>query len=249
MPNTEYLDASVRWKVRNGGIAFRELRASEVAEQLLDLGLVTEVLRPIGAGKEADVFLAREGSRYVAAKVYRLYRTANRSRGAVKADGMGHLALQEFDLLGYAWAHRAPVPEPIQREENAFTMEYLGTPDRPAPQLRAVELEDPEAFSRTLLESIENLAVGGIVHPDLSPFNILVHQGRPWIIDFGKAILVDRLGWPPHVRLEQARASLVHGLEALRRYFRRYGLDVDTAPVLASILRGIDRGGLMGSEE
>jgi RIO kinase 1 len=249
MPNDPYLDASVRWKLRSGGIAFREPRPAEVAEQLLDLGLVTEVLRPIGAGKEADVFLARDGSRYVAAKVYRLYRTANRSRGAVKADGMGHLASREFELLGYAWAHRTPVPEPIQREENAFTMEYLGTPDRSAPQLRNVELEDPEPFARALLDAIESLAGGGIVHPDLSPFNVLVHDGRPWIIDLGKALRVDRLGQPPRVRLVEARASLQHGLEALRRYFRRYAIDLDTGPVLASILREIDGAGLLSSDE
>ncbi|HLM92139.1 MAG TPA: RIO1 family regulatory kinase/ATPase [Thermoplasmata archaeon] len=249
MPNAPYLDASVRWKVRNGGIAFREPRAAEVAEQLLDLGLVTEVLRPIGAGKEADVFLARDGPRYVAAKVYRLYRTANRSRGAVKADGMGHLASREFELLGYAWAHRTPVPEPIQREENAFTMEYLGTPDQPAPQLRSVHLEDPEPFARALLEAIESLAGGGIVHPDLSPFNVLVHEGRPWIIDLGKALRVDRLGWPPRARLEEARTHLVHALDALRRYFRRYGIDLDTAPVLTSIFREIDGMGVLGPDE
>ena len=127
MPNTEYLDASVRWKLKSGAIAFREPRTAEVAAQLLDCGLVTEVLSTIGAGKEADVFLARDGPRVVVAKAYRLYRTSNRSRGAVKADGMAHLAAREFELLGYAWAHRAPVPEPIQREENAFSMEYVGT--------------------------------------------------------------------------------------------------------------------------
>ena len=60
MPNTPYLDASVRWKLKSGAIAFREPRTAEVAAQLLDCGLVTEVLGTIGAGKEADVFLARD---------------------------------------------------------------------------------------------------------------------------------------------------------------------------------------------
>ena len=249
MPNAPYLDASVRWKVRNGGIPFRELRPDEVAAQLIDLGLVTEVVRPIGAGKEADVFLARDGPRWVAAKAYRLYRTSNRSRGAVKADGMGHLASREFELLGYAWAHRAPVPEPIERAENAFTMEYLGTPDQPAPQLRAVPLDDPEEFALDLLRGIENLAGAGIVHTDLSPFNVLVHDGRPWIIDLGRALRVDRLGTSPHIRLGEARSSLVHAFDALRRYFRRYGVELDTDPVLASILRSIDGTGLLAREE
>src|SRR5271170_4267646 len=162
---------------------------------------------------------------------------------------MGHLASREFELLGYAWAHRAPVPEPIQREENAFTMEYLGTADQAAPQLRAVHLDDPEPFARAVLEAIESLAGGGIVHPDLSPFNILVHDGRPWIIDLGQALRVDRLGQPRWARLEEARTSLVHAFDALHRYFRKYGIDLDTAPVLRSIFREIDGAGLITSED
>jgi hypothetical protein len=99
MPNDPYLDASVRWQLKSGQISFREPRAAEVAANLLDLGLVTEVVRTIGAGKEADAFLSKDGSRWVVAKVYRLYRTSNRTRGAVKADGMGHFASREFELL------------------------------------------------------------------------------------------------------------------------------------------------------
>lgn len=249
MPNEPYLDPSVRWKLKSGAIPFRELRAEEVVAQLLDLGLVTEVLRPIGAGKEADVYLAKDGNRWVAAKVYRLYRTSNRSRGAVKADGMGQLALREFDLLGYAWAHRAPVPEPIQREENAFTMEYLGSRDRAAPQLRSVDLDEPEPFARAVVAAIEALAGAGIVHPDLSPFNILVHEGRPWIIDLGKALRIDRLGGAPQLRLEQARAALVHALGALARYFRRYGVDLDTGAVLTTVFHEVDRWGVIAPDD
>src|SRR5271170_4423732 len=101
MPNEPYLDASVRWKLKSGQISFREPRVAEIERQLIDLGLVTEVVRPIGAGKEADVFLARDGGRTVVAKVYRLYRTSNRTAGSVKTDGMAHFASREFELLGY----------------------------------------------------------------------------------------------------------------------------------------------------
>jgi RIO kinase 1 len=246
MPNEPYLDASVRWKLKAGQIPFREPRIAEIAVQLVDLGLVTEVIQPIGAGKEADVFLARDGGRTVVAKVYRLYRTSNRTHGAVKTDGMARLASREFELLGYAWAHRAPVPEPFDREENAFTMEYVGGEDGPAPQLRRVRLEDPEPFARTLLSGIEQLAASGVVHTDLSPFNILVHRGQPWIIDLGKCLRVDRLGSAPWVRLEEARRALVHAMEALERYFRRYGLDIDTRPTISGILSEIDKFGVGG---
>jgi serine/threonine-protein kinase RIO1 len=246
MPNEPYLDASVRWKLKSGQISFQEPRLAEVATQLIDLGLVTEVVQPIGAGKEADVLLGLDGARPIVAKVYRLYRTSNRTHGAVKTDGMARLASREFELLGYAWAHRAPVPEPFAREENAFTMEFVGDADGPAPQLRRTDLDDPEGFARQLLSGIEELAAGGVVHTDLSPFNILVHRGRPWIIDFGKCLRVDRLGAAPWMRLSEARRALLHSMEALERYFRRYRVEIDTGPVVAGILEEIDRFGVGG---
>ena len=178
------------------------------------------------------------------AKSYRLYRTSNRSRGAVKADGMGHLASREFELLGYAWAHRVPVPEPFAREENAFTMEFVGDADGPAPQLRRTRLEAPEEFARELLAAIDDLAHAGVVHTDLSPFNILVHRGHPVIIDLGKGLRVDRLGASPWIRLNEARTALEHALETLRRYFGRYGVPFETEGLLAQILRDIDRFGV-----
>jgi serine/threonine-protein kinase RIO1 len=249
MPNEPYLDASVRWKVESGRLEIREPRVAEVAAGLLDSGIVTEVLRPIGAGKEADVFLARDGPRLVAVKSYRLYRTSNRSRGAVKADGMARLSGREFDLLGYAWAYRAPVPEPIRREANAFSMEFVGTIDGPAPQLRRVHLADPDAFARELLDGIDTLAAGGIVHTDLSPFNILVHEGHPWIIDLGRGLRVDRLGASPWIRLSDARTALARSLELLRRYFERYRVTFDARALLETILARIDRFGLGGPDE
>jgi RIO kinase 1 len=244
MPNEPYLDASVRWKLKSGAIAFREPRTAEVAAQLIDCGLVTEVLGTIGAGKEADVFLARDGKRLVVAKSYRLYRTSNRSRGSVKADGMGRLALEEFNLLGYAWAHRAPVPEPFEREENTFTMEFVGDEDGPAPQLRRIQLEEPEAFARELLAGIDDLAHAGVVHTDLSPFNILVHRGHPVIIDLGKGLFVERLGASPWVRLSEARTALEHAFVTLRRYFARYGVPFESDALLRQILHDIDKFGV-----
>lgn len=249
MPNTPYLDASVRWKVATGQLEIREPRVAEVAAALLDAGLVTDVIRPIGAGKEADVFLALDGSRLVAAKAYRLYRTSNRARGSVKADGMTHLALHEYNLLGYASAYRAPVPEPIRREANSFTMQFVGDEDGPAPQLRRAALDDPAQVARELWEGLDTLAAGGIVHTDLSAFNVLVHQGHPWIIDLGRGLRVDRLGAPPWVRLHEARAALEDSLALLERFFTRYDVAFDARDLLMTILARIDRFGIGSSPE
>ncbi len=95
-----------------------------------------------------------------------------------------------------------------------------------------------------MLAGIDDLAHAGVVHTDLSPFNILVHRGHPVIIDLGKGLRVDRLGSSPHIRLGEARTALEHAMVTLRRYFARYGVPFETDEVLASILRDIDRFGV-----
>ncbi|HEV2316153.1 MAG TPA: RIO1 family regulatory kinase/ATPase [Thermoplasmata archaeon] len=241
MPNDGYLDSSVHWKVRTGQIDFAEPTHHEVADAIRDTGLATAVGQRIGSGKEADVYLCRDGHRLVAVKVYRQYRTSHRGGGSIKLESMGQQAVREFELLCYAWQGGARVPEPGRRVENMFSMQYLGSPDAAAPRLQQARLSDPAGFMGDLLGGIEGLAEAGVVHSDLSPFNVLVHNGRAWFIDLASGIRVDRLGWPPWQRLNEALAALRHGIAALERYFKRYDLQLDSDELLRRVQRQIDR--------
>lgn len=232
MPNEGYLDKSVHWKVRSGRVGFAEPTHDEVAEAILDVGLATEVGQRLGSGKEADVYLCRDGGRPLVVKVYRQYRTAHHGGGAIKLESMGQRASREFELLGYAWQGGAHVPEPGRRVENMFSMEYLGTPAHVAPVLQHAVLDEPERFLRATVAGVEGLAEAGVVHSDLSPFNILVHKQEPWFIDLAAGVRVDRLGSPPWVRLNEALGSLASGGRALARYFRRYGLVLDVEELI-----------------
>ncbi len=240
MPNDGYLDESVHWKIRSGLVAFAEPTHREVADAILDCGLATEVGQRLGSGKEADVYLCRDGQRWVVVKVYRQYRTSHKGDRRIKLESMGQRALREFDLLSYAWQGGARVPEPGDRNENMFSMQYLGTPTTVAPMLQDAVLEHPESFLRETVTGIEGLAEAGVVHSDLSPFNILVHEGRPWFIDLAAGIRIDRLGSPPWVRLQEALRSLEHGGAVLHRYFRKYGLSLDTEDLIARVRAKID---------
>jgi len=241
MPNDGYLDKSVHWKVRSGQIAFAEPTHNEVADAILDVGLATEVGQRLGSGKEADVYLCRDGRRLMVVKVYRQYRTAHQGGRAIKLESMGQRASREFELLCYAWQGGARVPEPGKRVENMFSMQYLGGAESVAPMLQHARLEDPERFLQATMTGVEGLAEAGIVHSDLSPFNILVHQEEPWFIDLAAGIRVDRLGSPPWVRLNEALRALDKGISALQRYFRRYGLALDSEQLLGRVRSQIDR--------
>jgi len=245
MPNEGYLDKSVHWKIRSGLVSFEEPTHDEVADAILDVGLATEVGQRLGSGKEADVYLCRDGRRLTVVKVYRQYRTAHRGGGPIKLETMGQRAVREFELLCYAWQGGARVPEPGRRVENMFSMQYLGDSESAAPMLHHANLEAPKPFLEATLSGIEGLAEAGIVHSDLSPFNILVYQSQPWFIDLAAGIRVDRLGTPPWERLLEALRALEKGLGSLQRYFRRYGLEFESRDLMRRVQTQIDKFGVL----
>lgn len=245
MPNSPYLDATVRWRLRSGTLEDEEPDYRSRAEAVLKAGLATEVVRPISAGKEAEVLLAMLNEAPIAIKVYRLYRTSHRGGSPVKADAMGWRAAHEFEMLRQAWKGGARVPTPARRWENMFSMRYLGEADVPAPRLVDVRLEDPEATLALVLDGVERLARAGVVHGDLSAFNILVHDGLLWLIDFSEAMRVDRTGEAPWVRLTAASNALTHGLTALNQYFQKYRVSIDVQPIVTRIVESFDRFGVL----
>ncbi len=245
MPNDPYLDKSVRWRIETGHVGFHEPGYREVADAILDAGLATEVLQRIGSGKEADVYLCLDGRRRLAVKSYRFYRTSRRGGRPIKLETMGQQASREIELLVYAWRNRVRVPEPGRRVENMLSMEFLGTLEGPAPRLHDVVPSDPARLAAETLHEVERLAHAGIVHSDLSPFNILVERGHPWIIDLAAGVRVDRLGTSPWMRLEEASVALRRGVGALARYFRKHGEELEVEAFVQGLMTTLDRFGVL----
>src|SRR3989454_513686 len=220
MPNRPYLDASVQWRINSGQLSLEEPDYRSVVEAILSAGLATEVVGLISAGKEANVYLARYNGAPLAIKSYRPYRTSHRGGGPVKQDSMGWRAAHEYEMMRQAWKGGVRVPTPARRVENRFSMRYLGTDGGPAPRLKDVVLEDPREFLERMLDVIRRLIGAGVVHGDLSAFNVLVHEDEPWVIDFSEAIRVDRAGSSPWVRLT---GLIVRAAERPRRRRRADG--------------------------
>ncbi|HLF07101.1 MAG TPA: RIO1 family regulatory kinase/ATPase [Thermoplasmata archaeon] len=200
----------------------------------------------IGSGKEADVYLCLYNGAPLAVKVYRMFRTSHKGGRPTKSDSFGWMAAQEFEMLHYMWKAGVRVPTPARRTENMFSMRWLGDENRPAPRLVDVELEDAAAFRDLLLDAVERMALAGVVHTDLSAYNVLVHDELPWFIDLAEALRVDRLGSPPWFRLRESEAALERGMNALQKYFRRMGADFDAVEEASKVLRLIDKKGILG---
>ena len=163
----------------------------------------------------------------------------------MKLDSTGWLAAHEFEMTRQAWKGGCHVPAPARRVENMFSMRYLGDEQGPAPRLHDIRTENPRTFLDEVLVGVEALAGAGVVHADLSPFNILVYNEQPWFIDFSEAVRVDRTGSVPWMRLEEARAALNRGMDALRVYFGKMGVEVESEPFVSSLLKSLDRFGVL----
>jgi len=210
---------------------------------LLDEGLIDGVQRQLMSGKEAQVYVVRCGSDTRAAKVYkeatnRSFRqavdyTENRkvknsrsARAMAKGTKFGREQQEaawqsaEVDALFKLAAAGVRVPRPYLFFEGVLLMELVTDAEgAAAPRLNDVILTPEQARQHhaTLLQEVVRMLLAGIVHGDLSEFNILlgVHEGRPSpvIIDLPQA--VDAAG------NNHARRMLLRDVDNLRDFFGR----------------------------
>ncbi len=195
------------------------------------------VFSSIKSGKEADVFQAELDGTVVALKIYKdpkhrtfrnakayvagkYYKKPSERKAVMKGNAFSRKLLhtnwieREFFLLQKFHARGVAVPEPLLLLHDAFCMEYLGDTFT-APRLCDATLSREEyttAFE-TIMKAICLFWDEGIVHGDLSPFNILWHNDTPYIIDFPQA--VDIRNHP------QAEILLERDIHAIWNYFHR----------------------------
>ncbi|MCX8196028.1 MAG: hypothetical protein N3F67_02995 [Acidilobaceae archaeon] len=200
-------------------------------------GYIARLGERIGAGKEGDAFLVEQPSGELAVlKLHRggvrRFRNMRRHRlyaGELKGDRIRlailtcereHWALQELSDVG------ALVPKPIARSRHALLQEFIEGVEL----YKLREAEDPAELLRTAVETVRKAYVEvGIVHGDLSEYNVLASNGKSYVID-----------WPQYLRKEEelAESALRRDLERLLRFFsRRFGLGVSPERAL-SYVRG-----------
>lgn len=130
-------------------------------------------------------------------------------------------ARSEYDVLRRLHAAGATVPKPLAQAGNAVLMEYVGDERGPAPLLQAAELlrERAAALFWQVVENISLWLDCGLVHADLSGYNLLYWQDRITAIDFPQA--VDAYANP------HAFDFLHRDVTNVVKCFSRYGISVD----------------------
>jgi RIO kinase 1 len=225
--------------------ALSELTFDSVKEDAIRFGLATDLLYQMNAGKEASIYLALWKEHPIVLKAYRLYRSshhlsAKRGFQGVATTKKTHLVLQmvenfavvEYDLLMKCFRAGMHVPTPIGRVGNYLTMRFLGDDKQPAPKLKDVELERPElVFDQILDDYLVMYRDIHYVHGDLSKYNILWWQEKPWIIDVPQAYKVDT-----HCDMKCAESMLKKDLQNICSHFESYGMNKDPEQILQLFL-------------
>ena len=208
-------------------------------------------------GKEAEVFLVERSvddrTNLLAAKRYKSfedrmfrddvrYRQSRRTRES-RVDramakgtqaGMAFRAQQwvdtEFDVLGRLWGAGVAVPYPVQLLGREIMLEYIGDEQAAAPRLVQFRGALPELrdLYGQLLANLGRMVEVGIVHGDLSAYNLLVWHGRLVVIDFPQA--VDPVLNPDGLALLQRDVLNTCG------WFSKKGLTTDPSAILGDLM-------------
>jgi len=108
------------------------------------------------------------------------------------------------------------VPTPIYVEHNVLIIGFVGKDSVPAPLLRDVSLQAPHSWYKRIVEMLKLLyEKAGLVHGDISEYNIMIPNGYPVLIDFGQAVTKDH---------PEAKQFLERDIENLNHYFRSLGI-------------------------
>jgi RIO kinase 1 len=183
-------------------------------QPLIDDGVIDEVVRSLKSGKEATVYVVRSGSQMRCAKVYRnmaqrsfqkraQYQEGRKVRGSRQARAISKSTRfgrkeqeaawknAEVDALYQLVAAGVRVPEPHGYFDGVLIMELVtDAAGSPAPRLGEIELsgETAREYHRILIRQVVRMLCIGLIHGDLSEFNVLVTADGPVIIDLPQAV-------------------------------------------------------------
>jgi RIO kinase 1 len=184
----------------------------EGIDKLMRRGTIKDIEGVIKAGKTTTADFRKGMLKYIEGD-RRFKRVRRTPRGIVYT-----WTQKEFKNLQLAVEAGVNSPKPIAFNRNILVMSFIGDDGIPAPLLREVDPEDPEAFYLKLLgEARLFYTKAGLVHGDLSEYNIMVWEESPVIFDVSQALLNEH---------PLAAPLLKRDISNVNAYFGRLGVDV-----------------------
>jgi RIO kinase 1 len=175
-----------------------------------------------GAYRQGRSFAKSRDRRAVAKK-------SRHGRELLRGDWPGH----EFATLQRLWTAGAAVPYPVDLTADGLLMQFLGDERAAAPRLVNAGLDRAslQAAADQLVENLHRLVGAGIVHADLSAYNLLWWQGRLWVIDVPQAVDIGTNRWA----LDFLHRDVVN----VTTWFAGRGLVIDADNLFADLVRPV----------
>ena len=228
---------------------------------LVEDGLIDEVLFELKSGKEADVYVVQCGDERRCAKVFkeaqnrsfkqnvmyqegRKVRNSRRARALARRSNYGQKEQEklwvsaEVDALYPLSAAGVRVPQPDAFVDGVLLLELItDAEERVAPRLDDVELdaETARAHHDTLVREVVRMLSAGLIHGDLSEFNILIDPDGPVVIDLPQAVNA--------AANNSAAMLLIRDVDRLRLHLGRYApelLDTEYGKEIWALYAGGD---------
>jgi RIO kinase 1 len=190
------------------------VKAPQQLQPLIDDGIIDSVVRRLRSGKEASVFLVARGDEILCAKVYKdaeqrgfhklaEYQEGRKTRGSRDARALKGGSRHGRELAEAQWkTHEVDalykldragvrVPKPYGIFDGVLLMELIADADGgAAPRLGDIDITPEQAreWHRFMLSQLVLMLCAGVIHGDLSEFNVLVDATGPVIIDLPQAV-------------------------------------------------------------
>jgi RIO kinase 1 len=190
------------------------MKTPQGLQALIDDGVIDEVMRPLKSGKEAAVYVVRSGDDVRCAKVYKdmaqrsfkqrvQYQEGRKVRGSREARAIGKASKYGRKQQETAWKNTevdalyqlveagVRVPQPYGYFHGVLVMELVTDADGfSAPRLGELQLEPDLAreYHAFLVKQVQLMLAIGLIHGDLSAYNVLVGAEGPVVIDFPQVV-------------------------------------------------------------
>lgn len=208
--------------------------------ELESRGAFDELVSPLKVGKESSVFVAVKDGKKVIVKIY-FIQCANfmKMYDYIRKDPRYEYLQNHRRQIILAWAqreykniHRARdakvlVPKPLAWLNHIIIEEFIGD-EEAAPPLKDAPPQNPKKFFDDVVKAMIKMYKAGLIHGDLSAFNILNHHEKPYLIDFSQATLT---------KAPNSDELLERDVENIVRYFVKLGVKTSKEELLAKILK------------
>ncbi len=222
-----------------------DVKTVMVLYQMINNGPIDRVFGAVKAGKESRVYWAKgKSGEDLAVKIY--LTSSMEFKKSIRQYIQGDPRFKDsrdYRRLIYTWAQKefknlsqahgagVRVPKPIHVSQNILVMEFIGIDGEPAPLLKSLGDDEINAqVYEDVMGMLDRLyRDAGLVHADLSEYNIMLHQGKVYFIDMGQAVMRAH---------PMAEDFLTRDVGNLIRFFEKKGLN---PPDPGSVIKWLKR--------